>query len=231
MFVFRETHDLDPDPADGGARVEVAFTDASLDLQEDGRIEHVLDQVGSHLDVAIARARQVHGDDVATIDDHDSGRVPVADGLVTTRRRTALMVRVADCVPVLLADAGAGVIGAAHAGRRGVELDVVARTVERMRSLGAVGIHAWVGPHICGGCYEVPGEMRDEVAAVVPETFAETTWGTPSLDLGAGVEAQLAAAGVAVTVLGGCTREDPRLHSYRRDGQDAGRIAGLVWLP
>lgn len=238
MFAFRESHDLDPDPAAGGARVEVAFTDASLDLQEGDRIDAALDELGRGLDVAIARASQVHGDDVVTIgadrdgdgDGDGEGRVPVADGLVTTQRRTALMVRVADCVPVLLADATAGVVGAAHAGRRGVELDVVTRTVERMRALGAADVHAWIGPHICGGCYEVPGEMRDEVAAVVPETYAETTWGTPALDLGAGVAAQLAAADVAVTVVGGCTLEDDRFHSYRRDGQASGRLAGLVWL-
>lgn len=230
MFAFRESHDLDPDPAAGGARVEVAFTDASLDLQEGDRIDVALDLLGSAIDVAVVRASQVHGDDVVTVDDDGSGPVPVADGLVTARHGTALMVRVADCVPVLLADATAGVVGAAHAGRRGVELDVVTRTVERMRALGAADIHAWIGPHICGGCYEVPGEMRDEVAALVPETYAETTWGTPSLDLGAGVAAQLATADVAVTVVGGCTLEDHRFHSYRRDGQESGRIAGLVWI-
>lgn len=231
MFAFRESRDLDPDPADGGTRVEVAFTDATLDLQEGDRIETALDELGHTLDVAIARASQVHGDDVATIGaDDDTGRLPVADALVTTQRRTALMVRVADCVPVLLADAAAGVVGAAHTGRRGVELDVVARTVERMRALGAADVHAWIGPHICGGCYEVPAEMREEVAAVVPQAYAETTWGTPSLDLGAGVAAQLAAVDVAVTMVGGCTLEDDRFHSYRRDGQESGRIAGLVWL-
>lgn len=233
MFAFRESHDLDPDPAAGGARVEVAFTDASLDLQEGDRIADALAELSSALDVVVARASQVHGDDVVTIGgegDRDDGRVPVADGLVTVRRRTALMVRVADCVPVLLADAAAGVVGVAHAGRRGVQLDVVTRTVERMRALGAADVHAWIGPHICGGCYEVPDEMRAEVAAVVPETYAETTWGTPSLDLGAGVAAQLAAADVAVSVVGGCTLEDDRYHSYRRDGQESGRLAGLVWL-
>lgn len=230
MFAFRESHDIDPDPAAGGARVEVAFTDASLDLQEGDRIEAVLDELGGRLDVTLVRASQVHGDDVATVDADDADRVPVADGLVTALRRTALVVRVADCVPVLLADGAAGVVGAAHAGRRGVELDVVTRTVERMRALGAADVQAWIGPHICGGCYEVPEEMRAEVAAVVPETYAETTWGTPSLDLGAGVAAQLAAADVSVTVVGGCTLEDDRFHSYRRDGRESGRLAGLVWL-
>jgi hypothetical protein len=99
-----------------------------------------------------------------------------------------------------------------------------------MRELGAGAIRAWVGPHVCGRCYEVPADLRDEVAAAVPATYGETSWGTPALDLGAGVAAQLAAAGVAASVVPGCTLEDPTFHSYRRDGDAAGRFAGLVWL-
>ncbi len=71
--------------------------------------------------------------------------------------------------------------------------------------------------------------MRAEIAAVVPATRATTSWGTPALDLGAGVRAQLADAGVPVVEVGGCTREDDTLHSYRRDGAAAGRLAGVVW--
>ena len=97
-----------------------------------------------------------------------------------------------------------------------------------MREQGAERITAWIGPHVCGGCYEVPAEMQDEVAAVVPEARATTTWGTPSLDLGAGVRAQLTAAGVSVDDVSRCTRESPDLYSYRRDGRRSGRIAGLV---
>ena len=144
---------------------------------------------------------QVHGDVVHVVDSPPDGptdEVPVADALVTTRRGVGLMVRVADCVPVLLADPVAGVVGAVHAGRLGVTLDVVSRAVERMRALGAEQVRAWIGPHVCGRCYEVPEAMRSEVAAVVPATMSETSWGTPALDLGAGVAAQLAAAGVPV---------------------------------
>lgn len=98
-----------------------------------------------------------------------------------------------------------------------------------MRELGASHLTAWVGPHICGRCYEVPPAMRDEVAAVIPESYAETSWGTPSLDIGAGVRAQLATQGVAVIAVDRCTHEDPELHSYRRDGAAAGRFAGVIW--
>lgn len=235
VFAYRDSCVLGPDPADG-VRVEVAFTDASVDLQghRDG-FEADLAAVVAATGVPFARLSQVHGDEVVVVTEEPphgpSDRVPTADALVTTRRGTGLMVRAADCVPVILAAPYAGVIGAVHAGRVGVTLDVVGRTVERMQELGAGALRAWVGPHVCGRCYEVPAQMRDEVAALVPETRAETSWGTPSLDLAAGVDAQLAARGVQAVHVGRCTREDERLHSYRRDGAASGRLAGLVWMP
>jgi YfiH family protein len=170
--------------------------------------------------------RQVHGATVVTAGD---GR-PEADGIVTAERGRVLAVRAADCVPVLYADPGAGVVGAAHCGRLGLAAGVVTSTVAALRGLGAERITAWVGPHVCGGCYEVPEQLRDEVAAVVPESRATTTWGTPSLDLGAGVRAQLAAAGADVIDVSRCTRESEDLYSHRRDGARAGRQAGLVVL-
>jgi copper oxidase (laccase) domain-containing protein len=72
--------------------------------------------------------------------------------------------------------------------------------------------------------------MRDEVAAAVPAARSTTSWGTPALDLGAGVRSQLADAGVTdVRVLDRCTREDEAWPSYRRDGRAATRFAGVVW--
>ena len=182
-------------------------------------------------DTPVALMRQVHGDVVAEVA-LPLTEVPEADALVTTATGVVLAVQVADCVPIVLADPLAGVVGAVHAGRNGVALEVVRRAVARLRELGGDELHAWLGPHVCGGCYEVPAAMRDEVAALVPAAHAETTWGTPSLDLGAAVLAQLADAGVdpgATHVVGRCTREDPELYSYRRDGARSGRLAGLVW--
>lgn len=153
-----------------------------------------------------------------------------ADGLVTDVPGVALLVRVADCVPVLLADPDGGVVGAAHAGRNGLVAGVAPATVARMRDLGADRIVAWVGPSICGRCYEVPEELRREVAVAVPEAAAETSWGTPAVDVGAGVVAQLRAEGVEVVDASRCTREDQELWSYRRDGDAAGRLGGLVWV-
>ena len=102
-----------------------------------------------------------------------------------------------------------------------------------MRDLGAdpARIHAWIGPHVCGRCYEVPASMRDDVDAVVPGTATETSWGTPAVDLGAGVRSQLSTVGLetaSVELIDRCTREDPDLYSHRRDGASSGRLAGLV---
>lgn len=169
---------------------------------------------------------QVHGGAVQVVDEEWDGSEIVADGLVTAAPGLPLLVRSADCVPVLLA--GAGVVGAAHAGRPGLVAEVVPHVVEQMRALGATDLHAWVGPHVCGRCYEVPVDMRAEVSAVVPAAWAETSWGTPALDIGAGVRAQLDALGVTSEDVGRCTREDGDLWSHRREGAAAGRLGALV---
>jgi polyphenol oxidase len=226
VFSFR-------DHREGAVRVDVAFTDASLDMQglRPG-FEQSLPALEVACGVRFARMNQVHGDAVLLVDQPGpapSEQVPTADALVTATPGLGLMVRVADCVPVLLADPTTGVLGVVHAGRAGVVLDVVGHTVARMREQGARDLQAWVGPHVCGGCYEVPEQMREDVAAAVPQTRAETTWGTPSLDLGAGVRAQLLVHGIDPVEVARCTREDHALHSYRRDGERSGRLAGLVW--
>jgi copper oxidase (laccase) domain-containing protein len=100
--------------------------------------------------------------------------------------------------------------------------------LEQLRALGASDVTAWIGPHVCGRCYEVPEDMRDEVTALVPEAWAETSWGTPAVDFGAGVRAQLEADGFTVVDASRCTREDEALYSFRRDAAGAGRLAGLV---
>ncbi|WP_185994887.1 peptidoglycan editing factor PgeF [Nocardioides campestrisoli] len=228
MFAYRDSRKGDVSQL----RVDVAFTDATLDLQGLGAdFLSTLARVEGEAGVPFARLTQVHGDEVVVATGPMGlDEVPAGDALVSTTRGLGLMIRVADCVPVLLADPEAGVVAGAHAGRRGLELDIVTRTVESMRRLGAREIVGWIGPAICGRCYEVPEQMRDEVAAVVPESRAETSWGTAALDIPAGVRAQLVRAGVEVEEIGRCTREDARLHSYRRDGEAAGRLAGLVWL-
>ncbi|MFD3646754.1 peptidoglycan editing factor PgeF [Streptomyces cyaneofuscatus] len=177
---------------------------------------------------------QVHGRDVAVVDGPwgAEAEIPAVDALVTTRRGLALAVLTADCTPVLLVDPVAGVVGAAHAGRPGLVAGVVPAVVETMTARGArpSRITAHTGPAVCGRCYEVPEEMRAEVADAVPGTWSETSWGTPAVDVTGGVHAQLAALGVSELHRSPvCTRESGDHFSYRRD-RTTGRLAGYVWL-
>lgn len=179
----------------------------------------------------VVRVSQVHGRDVFVVrpdDELPTRPMPKADGLVTTRSDVVLAVRAADCLPVLLS--GDGVIGAAHSGRKGMYVGIVPATVDAMRELGASTITAVLGPYACGNCYEVPEQMRAEVAEQVPASYSETSWGTPAIDVAAGVKAQLAELGVEVIDATACTIESENLYSYRREGPESGRMAGLIKL-
>jgi YfiH family protein len=176
--------------------------------------------------------RQVHGTDVLVVRDGAVEGDPdrEADAVVAVGPGAAVGVLVADCVPVLLADREAGVVGAAHAGRQGFTAGVLESTLAAMAALGARPgeVRAAVGPAAGACCYEVPAGMRDEVGAVRPSAPATTSWGTPSLDLRGGCADVLREAGVAdVVMVGGCTIEDDDSFSYRRTGV-TGRFAGVV---
>ena len=181
--------------------------------------------------VPVAYARQVHGADVHLCTAPPSEDVPVAeaDALVTAASSLAVAVLVADCVPLLLADPGAGVVAAVHAGRRGLVAGVVPAAVAVMIAQGArpSAIRALVGPSVCGACYEVPADLQAEVADAVPGTASTTSWGTPALDLAAGVRQQLEAVDVVrVEQMDACTLTDTRWYSHRGAFVDPSRTEG-----
>ncbi|MEV4099796.1 peptidoglycan editing factor PgeF [Nonomuraea sp. NPDC049649] len=190
------------------------------------------DAVAAELGVrAIVFMRQVHGAEVAYVSEPFGADAPPVDGVFTTEPRLALASLGADCPAVLVADPVARMAGAAHSGRPGTEAGIAGVLVEAMAAKGAdpSRMVAFVGPGACGRCYEVPAELRDRVAAKVPSTRSTTSWGTPALDLRAGIEAQLRAAGVPeVRHDDRCTIEADELYSHRCG--DPGRFAGLIWL-
>lgn len=182
--------------------------------------------------------QQVHGAGVSIVDLDRAGSRRLrdrgargSDALVTALPGVPLGVLAADCLPVLLADPVAGVVGAVHAGRAGLVAGVLQATVQAMVELGADSRRtaAVVGPAIGGCCYEVPQTMRDEVDEVLPGAAAITTWGTPSLDLPTAALRLLGDLGVTAGWTGWCTVTDERFYSYRRDGL-TGRHAGVVVL-
>jgi YfiH family protein len=183
-------------------------------------------------DDGIVWMNQVHGDHVVVVDEPPGGAVEKTDALVTTTPRLALAVVTADCVPVLMADARAGVVAAVHAGRVGCQIGIVPRTVEAMADAGAHAedISVFLGPAVSGRNYEVPEAMAAEVEAALPGSRTTTARGTPGLDLRAGIARQLTTLGItAIDVDPRCTVEDRNLFSHRRDAP-TGRLASLVWM-
>lgn len=221
------------DRIEGDLVIEVAFTDVSLSLGDAAEAEVRHDALRRVAEVTTATPvlmRQVHGADAVHVGDRGDGAPQTCDALYTSQPGVALLARAADCVPVLLADPATGWIAAVHSGRQGLAAGVVPATISALRARGADPSVAWLGPHVCGACYEVPADLQDEVAALVPEARSTTSWGTPALDLGAGVRAQLEADGFSdIRVVDTCTREDRSWPSHRRDGAAATRFAGVIW--
>jgi len=227
-------HYLRDPGADG---VGVAFTSAELDLSDTqaaaeraasfARLTHA---VGA----AVAVVTQVHGNRVLEVTATGPGLIDLtaerADALITARRGVACAVRVADCIPVLFADPRASWVGAAHAGRAGVLNGVLGATVDALHGRGAADLRAWIGPHICGDCYEVPAELAVAFADATRVAPTRTRWGTTGIDIGAAARRQLAAVGVRTSSHEACTMHDAGLRSHRRSAAAAGRLAGLVWL-
>ncbi|MDF3837961.1 peptidoglycan editing factor PgeF, partial [Cupriavidus basilensis] len=186
---------------------------------------------------------QVHGCAVATEDQFaaDEGVAPRADASIATVPGRVCAVMTADCLPVLLCDRAGTVVGAAHAGWRGLCSGVIEATLTRMAAQAGPQAEwlAWLGPAIGPGAFEVGAEVRQAfLAGARPEEMARVDGafraGVPGkylADIYALARIRLARAG-CVEVYGGdsCTVSDAqRFYSYRRDGV-TGRMASLVWL-
>jgi YfiH family protein len=174
--------------------------------------------IGIDVDDVVAMA-PVHGNAVGIVTADSVSPVPDVDAMVSRTAGKALLVVGADCSPVILGDGSAGVIAVAHSGWRGIELNVVARTVAAMCELGASvdRIAAVVGPSVCGQCYGVDRTRFDATVAVCPDAATVRGDGSLGLDIRRGVIAQLRECGVQVSAWGGCTFEAAQLFSYRRD--------------
>lgn len=204
--------------------VEYWFTDASDgDLTDPDMLAELRSTLGIG---AIATMRQVHGADVAWA---MPGLTPEADALLTYTPDLAVLVRVADCVPVVLATSDRDAVGVVHAGRKGLLAGVVAKAATVLRERGKGEVSAWIGPRICGQCYELDAATAREIGDAVPSAASLTRWGTPGADIAAGVSAQLNELDVQVHEIGGCTLEDDRFFSHRRDATSR-RQGALVVL-
>ena len=193
--------------------------DDQIDVEEN--LEKLRERVGSFVVMS-----QVHGDGVVVVDEVPA-EAPIADALITSNPNLALVVMVADCIPLLLRSEK--LVAAVHVGRAGLINSIALKTVAKIRELGAVQISGSIGPAICGSCYEVPQELHDQVSAAHPLASSKTRVGTPALDLPRALVAALAAVDVPVEISAGCTLEDDDYFSFRRN-KVTGRQAGVIKL-
>lgn len=182
--------------------------------------------------------RQVHGSEVVDADAPDLPDEPALDASVTSQPGRVLAIMVADCLPVVIADADGKVLGAAHAGWRGLAGGVLEHTLAAMRAKApeATGWRAWVGPGIGPQAFEVGQDVLDAFTADDPATARYFTPrpGLPGkwlADLAGLADFRLRRAGVKEVALSGmCTvSQAQRFFSYRRD-TETGRMALLAWL-
>jgi YfiH family protein len=225
------------------------FTARDLGLHGSaGTIERGYDAIAAAIGVTrdnLAQARQVHGANVHEVWSRSRETpTPDADILISRDPSAAVAVRVADCVPLLMADPRSGAVAAAHAGWRGMAAGVPRLTVmELVSTFGASRseLLAAVGPSIGPCCYEVgdelPGVFRAaaHTAAELARWFTRRPNGRWRLDLWEASRDQLARAGVKpshVYVSGLCTScHRDAFYSYRADGPGTGRMLGVIRPP
>lgn len=194
-------------------------------------------------DAELATVHQVHSPEVIVADHAwPQAERPRADGMVTDTPNLLLGILTADCAPVLFADHGAVVVGAAHAGWRGALAGVTDATIAAMERLGArrENIHAAVGPCIAQASYEVDEAFRERFFEHDPDNgrfFVAGESGKPHFDLEGYVVHRLIAAGIdEVEALNLDTYSAPdRFFSYRRSTHrgeaDYGRQLSAIAIP
>lgn len=164
--------------------------------------------------------QQTHGNNLFEVKSFENIKQNT-DSLITSNKDLALAVRVADCIPLLLYSAS--LIAAVHVGRRGLINEVAAKTVAKMRTLGAIDISGVAGPHICGDCYEVGDDLAEQIHKSHPTTGGKKG----HLNLFAGLKDQIKEVNLENVNI--CTKENNQYFSYRNSAEP-GRQVGVISL-
>lgn len=181
----------------------------------------------------IIHMNQVHKDNIVVVDELTTSPIAQCDGIISTSKNIALMVMVADCIPILIWDKKQGVIGAVHSGRNGTFLKIAQKTIQKMIALfgcDPANIEVLMGPAIQKCCYEVDDAMAQIARANFGEAFVNGRY----LDLVGMCIDQIIKIGVPlaniqVSQICTCCQEEQEYFSFRRD-KNSGRFCGIISL-
>jgi YfiH family protein len=182
------------------------------------------------IDATLSTCNQVHGKTVVKATDC----AQECDALWSSTPGRALGIKVADCLPVTIAEMEHGVIANIHSGWRGAVQKITAETIDTLAPFDAAAAHAWLGPSIRVCCFEVGEEVVDQFRASYPdaERFVDRGGSKPHIDLPRLTAALLIERGFAAGNIhdsGLCTRcPDSIFHSYRRDAKRGGRNLAIA---
>ncbi|MCC7192742.1 MAG: peptidoglycan editing factor PgeF [Phycisphaeraceae bacterium] len=213
--------------------------DASLPRDSPENILRNYTRLAESLDSSrrtLTRVSQVHGNRVLVAGKGKSGPVQEADAIITDDPRRLLAIRVADCVPILLACADGHIVGAIHAGWRGIVAQVVKATldeIQRSFSVPADQFTCAIGPCISVNHFEVGPEVADEFdRSGLGDCVRRLTDQKPHIDLRAAAKQQLVTCGISaerIAVSDRCTyRDHDEFFSHRRDKGITGRMAAVI---
>lgn len=170
---------------------------------------------------------QVHEDAIVRVSEINEGEIPEADGIISGNPADTLVIRTADCVPVLVSSEE-GFFAAVHAGWKGLAKGIVGKCILMMKEMGAQNISVAIGPAIGPCCFRV----GDDVAQLLPSQFQRITNGIKYIDLWETAKSQVLSVGVEeckISVLRICTccREE-LFFSFRRQSDNAGRQVSVI---
>lgn len=184
---------------------------------------------GVPIEARVVYQSQIHSRNITAVSGHEAV-VKDSDALITREPNVVLAVSIADCAPVLIYDPVTRIVAAVHAGWRGTQQEITALTIERMKALGSSprDMYAFIGACASGARYEVGKEVAEQFHSRYTKPTGD---GKYLLDVRRANADQLLDAGMPerhLEISDRCTISDAALHSYRRDGAQAGRMLAII---